>query len=233
MRYLATLLLLAMSSTVLLRAAESKAADRLQKSADMLNAIMKAPKQGIPSGVLEKAVCVAVVPSYRKGAVGIGAGSGNGVLVCRRGGNGPWGAPWMFKMGRPSIGLQVGVESADLVLLIMNPKGAREFISGQLTLGKNASVAAGPVGRTARSPKGVQLQTDILSYSRTHGVFAGLSLEDQVINDDGGANKELYGKKITARDILFGDTTVPAAAGVLDSTLGKYSPRGGQPFPQK
>jgi SH3 domain-containing YSC84-like protein 1 len=233
MRYLAAVLLVALACSVASPAADSKAGERLQKSAEVLDEIMKTPEQGIPSDLLSKAVCVAVVPSYKKLALGIGGSAGKGALVCRRGGNGAWGAPWMFQMGGPSIGLQIGGQSTDFVLLIMNPNGAQKFVAGKTKLGADASVAGGPVGRSAGASTGVLLQTEVLTYSRSRGAFAGLSLEGQVIKDDGGANENIYGKKIEAKEILFGNTGTPAAARPLDSALAKYSPHGGQAFPKK
>jgi SH3 domain-containing YSC84-like protein 1 len=230
MRYLATVLIFTVSCGAALGAEGSKTSERLQKSADVIDAVMKTPEQGIPSDLFKKAVCVAVVPSYKKLALGIGGSAGKGALVCRRGGNGAWGAPWMFEMGGPSIGLQIGGQSTDFVLLVMNPEGARKFVAGKTKLGADASVAGGPVGRTAGASTGVLMQTEILTYSRSRGAFAGLSLEGQVIKDDGGANQDIYGKKMDAKDILFGSTGTPGAAAGLDSTLTKYSPRGGQPF---
>jgi lipid-binding SYLF domain-containing protein len=233
MRYLAISLVLAMTLGAAFGAEGSKTEERLQKSADVLNAIMKTPEQGIPSDLLNKAVCVAVVPSYKKLALGIGGSAGKGALVCRRGGNGAWGAPWMFEMGGPSIGLQIGGQATDFVLLVMNPEGAEKFVKGKTKLGADASVAGGPVGRTAGASTGVLLQTEILTYSRSRGAFAGLSLEGQVIKNDGGANKDIYGRELSAHDILFGNTGTPAPARPLDAALTKYSPRGGQSFPKK
>jgi SH3 domain-containing YSC84-like protein 1 len=232
MRYLATFLVffITLGSAF---GAENKTSERLQKAADVMNAIMKTPEQGIPSDLLNKAVCVAVVPSYKKLALGIGGSAGKGALVCRRGGNGAWGGPWMFEMGGPSIGLQIGGQSTDFVLLVMNPEGAQKFVAGHTKLGADASVAGGPVGRTAGASTGVLLQTEILTYSRSRGAFAGLSLEGQVIKDDGGANEECYGRKVSAHDILFGNVGTPGIARPLDAALGKYSPRGGQRFPKK
>ncbi len=233
MRVLAAVLLVAMTCSAAKAADESKAAARLQKSAEVLDEIMKTPEQGIPTDLLNRSVCVAVVPSYKKLALGIGGSAGKGTLVCRRGGNGAWGAPWMFQMGGPSIGLQIGGQSTDFVLLIMNPNGAQKFVAGRTKLGADASVAGGPVGRTAGASTGVLMQTEILTYSRSRGAFAGLSLEGQVIKDDGGANENIYGRKIEAKDILFGNTAAPAAARPLDAALAKHSPRGGQAFPKK
>jgi lipid-binding SYLF domain-containing protein len=229
MRYLATALILVFACGTAL-SADNKTTERLQKSGEVINEDMKTPEQGIPSDLLKKAVCVAVVPSYKKVALGIGGSGGKGALVCRRGGNGAWGAPWMFQMGGPSIGLQIGGQSTDFVLLVMNPEGARKFVSGHSKLGADASAAAGPVGRASGASTGVLMQTEILTYSRSRGAFAGLSLEGQVIKDDGGANEDIYGRKLDAKDILFGNTGVPAAAAPLDSALSKHSPRGGQPF---
>jgi SH3 domain-containing YSC84-like protein 1 len=233
MRYLATFLVLAVICGAAFGAEESKSARRLSKSAEILDQIMKTPEQGIPRDLLNKAVCVAVVPSYKKLALGIGGSAGKGSLVCRRGGNGSWGAPWMFEMGGPSIGFQIGGQATDFVLLVMNPEGAEKFVAGKTKLGADASVAGGPVGRTAEASTGVLLQTEILTYSRSRGAFAGLSLEGQVIKNDGGANQDIYGRKITAKEILFGNTGSPAAARSLDAALAKYSPRGGQRFPKK
>jgi lipid-binding SYLF domain-containing protein len=229
MRYLATALILVFACGTAL-SADNKTTERLQKSGEVINEVMITTEQGIPSDLLRKAVCVAVVPSYKKVALGIGGSGGKGALVCRRGGNGAWGAPWMFQMGGPSIGLQIGGQSTDFVLLIMNPEGARKFVSGHSKLGADASVAGGPVGRTSGASTGALMQTEILTYSRSRGAFAGLSLEGQVIKDDGGANEDIYGRKLDAKDILFGNTGVPAAAAPLDSALSKHSPRGGQPL---
>lgn len=232
MKYLTVFFLFTMSFTAMPAWARNKSAQRLDKSAQVLREIMKTPEQGIPTDLLRKAVCVAVVPSYKKLAFGIGGSAGKGALVCRRGGNGAWGAPWMFEMGGPSIGLQIGGSSTDFVLLIMNPEGAEKFVAGHTKLGADASVAGGPVGRTAGASTGVLLQTEILTYSRSRGAFAGVSLEGQVIKNDGGANKDIYGRDLSAKQILFGHTGSPAAARSLDSVLSRYSPHGGQPFPR-
>ncbi len=139
----------------------------------------------------------------------------------------------MFALEGLSVGFQLGGQSTDFVLLVMNPEGASKFVKGKTKLGADASVAGGPVGRTAGASTGVLLQTEILTYSRSRGAFAGLSLEGQVIKNDGGANKDIYGRELSAQDILFGNTGTPSAAGPLDAALSKYSPRGGQPFPKK
>jgi lipid-binding SYLF domain-containing protein len=215
---------------VALAAEQGKEVERLQKSADVIDEIMKTPEQGIPKDLLNKSVCVGVIPSQKKVALGLGGSYGRGCLVCRRGGTGAWGAPWMFAIGGPSIGLQLGGQATDFVLLVLNAKGAQALVKGKTKLGADASVAGGPVGRTAEGSTGALMQTEILTYSRSRGAFAGLSLEGQVIKDDETANKNLYGKKIEAKDILFASTAVPKAGGALAAALTKYSPRGGEPF---
>ena len=215
---------------VALAAEEGKEVGRLQKSAEVIDEIMKTPDQGIPKDLLNKSVCIGVIPSQKKVALGLGGSYGRGCLVCRRGGTGAWAAPWMFAIGGPSIGFQIGGQATDFVLLVLNAKGAQTLVKGKTKLGADASVAGGPVGRTAEGSTGVLMQTEILTYSRSRGAFAGVSLEGQVIKDDGTANENLYGKKIEAKDILFADTGVPKAGGALAAALTKYSPRGGEPF---
>ncbi len=230
MKSLLALVLVLTTSGVVLAAEQGKEVERLQKSAEVINEVMKTPEKGIPKDLLNKSVCVGVIPSQKKLALGLGGSYGRGSLVCRRGGNGAWGAPWMFAIGGPSIGFQIGGQATDFVLLVLNAKGAETLVKGHTQLGADASVAGGPVGRTAEGSTGALMQTEILTYSRSRGAFAGLSLEGQVIKDDGTANENLYGKKLTAKDILFAGTGVPGAGGALSSTLSKYSPRGGEPF---
>lgn len=206
-------------------------AERLKKSADVVTAIMRAPDQGVPQGILHKAVCVAVIPSYKKGAFGIGFSVGKGEMVCRRGGTGAWGPPSMFTMAAPSIGFQIGGSATDLVLVVMNPSGAKKLIQSHTKLGADASVAGGPVGRTSEAATDAQLHAEILTYSRSRGLFAGVSLSGAVIKVDNSGNKELYGREVTAQDILFkNEVGVPASAGPLDAALSKYSPHGGEKF---
>lgn len=206
-------------------------AQRLKKAADVVSAIMKAPDQSVPKGILDKAVCVAVVPSYKKAAFGIGGSFGKGAMVCRRGGNGPWAAPSMFTMAAPSIGFQIGGSATDLVLVVMNRTGAQKLVQSHAKLGADASAAAGPVGRTSEAATDLQLHAEILTYSRARGLFAGISLSGAVIKVDNDGNKELYGRKVTAQDILFkNEVGVPAAARPLDAVLSKYSPHGGEKF---
>ncbi|MGH9351704.1 MAG: lipid-binding SYLF domain-containing protein [Terriglobia bacterium] len=142
---------------------------QLQKATNVLNEIMGTPDNGIPGELLEKAVCVGVVPSEEKFALGFGGTYGRGVLVCRRGGNGVWGAPSMFTLGAGSVGFQIGGKATDVVFIVMNPEGARKLVQDSVKLGAEASVAAGPVGRSAEGATDAQLHAEILSYSRSRG----------------------------------------------------------------
>src|SRR5579863_1577329 len=206
---------------------------QLQKATNILNEVMGTPDRGIPSEILEKAVCVGIVPSEIKFALGVGGTYGRGVLVCRKGGDGPWGAPSMFTLGAASVGFQIGGKATDVVFIVMNPEGARKLVQDSVKLGAEASVAAGPVGRSAEGATDAQLHAEILSYSRTRGLFAGLSLDGAVVKQDKDDNQKLYGRKITAKEILIdGAVTAPPEARALDDTLAKYSPNGGQSFPR-
>ena len=230
MKALLPFAMVAAMCTAAFAAEGGKEVERLQKSAEVINEIMGTPEKRIPKDLLDKAVCLGVVPSEKKLALGIGGSYGRGCLVCRRGGTGVWGAPWMFMITGPSMGFQIGGQATDFVLAVMNAKGAQSLVKGKTKLGADASVAGGPVGRTAEGATGALMQAEILTYSRSRGAFAGLSLEGQVIKHDGTANENLYGKKMEAKDILFGGLGVPRGGGVLAAALAKYSPRGGQPF---
>ena len=160
-----------------------------------------------------------------KGAFLVGGTYGRGVLVCRRHGNGPWGAPSMFTLGAGSFGFQIGGEATDVVFMVRNAAGARKLIQDDVKLGGELSVAAGPVGRTAEGATDAQLHAEILSYSRTRGVFAGVSLDGAVVKQDKGDNTRLYGRKVTARQILINcNVAAPPQARVLRNTLARYSP---------
>jgi SH3 domain-containing YSC84-like protein 1 len=204
---------------------------QLQKSTNVLNEVMGTPDQGIPSELLENAVCVGIIPSELKFAFGFGGHYGRGVLVCRRGGNGVWGAPSMFTVGGGSFGFQIGGKSTDVVFLVMNPEGMKKLVQDSVKLGAEVSAAAGPVGRSAEGATDAQLHAQILSYSRTRGLFAGASLSGAVVKQDEDDNQKLYGRKVTAKQILIdGTVRTPRAAQPLNSALTKYSPKGGQAF---
>jgi len=203
---------------------------QLEKATNVLNEIMATPDRGIPHDLLDKAVCVGIVPSEIKAAFVVGANYGRGVMVCRRHGDGSWGAPSKFTMGGGSFGFQIGGEATDVVFLVMDEGGARKFVADDVKLGADASITAGPVGRTAEAATDAQLHAEILSYSRTRGLFAGISLAGAVLKQDHGENRRLYGRAISAKEILFGDVRVPPPAYELNAALKRYSPRGGQPF---
>jgi lipid-binding SYLF domain-containing protein len=228
---MAALLCLGLSGAAL--AAEAgREAERLAKAAEVVNEVMGTPEKGIPRDLLKNAVCVGVIPSEKKLALGLGGSFGRGALVCRKGGTGAWGAPSMFTVGGANFGFQMGGQATDFVLVVMNAKGAEKLLQSKATLGADASAAAGPVGRTAEGATDVQLQAEILTYSRARGLFAGLSLEGQIVKQDNEANQRLYGRKVDPKDILFRDSVPsPAAAHALDAVLTKYSPHGGEKIP--
>jgi len=227
---IAWLAVLALTGTALF--ASSNDVKQLEKAADVLDEIMRAPDKGIPSDLLAKSVCVGIVPSEVKAAFVVGGTYGRGVLVCRRHGDGAWGAPSMFTLGGANIGLQVGGKATDVVFLVMNPEGAKKLVQDSVKLGGEISAAAGPVGRTAEGATDAQLHAEILSYSRTRGLFAGASLDGSVLKQDHDDNARLYGRPVSAKEILIRDAVAtPPAARPLDHLLTRYAPRGGAPFP--
>jgi len=204
---------------------------QLEKATNVVNEIMRAPDKGIPQELLDKAVCVGIVPSELKVAFIVGGTYGRGVLVCRKGGDGPWDAPSMFTLGAGSVGFQIGGKATDIVFLVMNPEGATKLVQDSVKVGAQLSAAAGPVGRSAEGATDIQLHAEILSYSRARGLFAGLSLDGALIKQDKEDNEALYGRKISAKDILInGEVAAPQSARPLDEALAKYSPKGGEPF---
>lgn len=209
-------------------AADAKETRRLQSCRDVLDEVAGIKEQ-IPRDLLEKAECVAVIPGVKKAALGIGGRFGHGAAACRtEGGQGPWGPPLMMSLKGGSFGFQIGGQEADLVLLIINPKGIDYLLRSKFTLGADASVAAGPVGRTAEAATDVQLRAEILSYSRSRGLFAGISIEGASLRPDEKANYGVYGRSVTARELLLkpGQEIPKAARPFLDG-LEKYAPRRG------
>ena len=204
---------------------------QLQKATNVMNEIMSTPDKGIPHDLLDKAVCVGIIPSEVKFAFGFGGTYGRGVLVCRKGGNGQWAAPSMFTMGGASVGFQIGGKATDVVFLVMNPEGMKKLVQDSVKLGAELSVAAGPVGRSAEGATDAQLHAEILSYSRSRGLFGGASLDGAVYKQDEDDNQVLYGRRVTAKEILIdGTVPTPRAAEGLDGTLTKFSPSGGRTF---
>ncbi len=208
--------------------AQKKEQDRLKQSSDVLREILGMPENGIPRDLLNKAECVVVFPSVKKVGFGIGGSYGRGAMTCRTGENfrGPWSAPAMLALEGASIGFQIGGEATDFVLLVMNEKGANSIMSSQVKLGADASAAAGPVGRTTSAETDIAMQAEILSYSRARGVFGGVSLAGSTLRSDGGANKNLYGAELNAKQIIRENKVkTPAAGQALVDLLQKISPR--------
>jgi lipid-binding SYLF domain-containing protein len=201
MRVLAGLLTLSMVASPLFAGDDEQ--ERLENSAQALQEILNIP-DGLPKELLNKAECVAVMPSVKKFAFGVGGSYGRGVLVCRTGSNftGPWGGPAMYRLEGGSIGFQLGGQATDFLLLVMNPKGVDSLLSSKVKLGADASVAAGPKGRAAMAATDAYMRAEILTYSRSRGLFAGVSLEGSTLRQDNKANESLYGRKITAREIV-------------------------------
>ena len=218
-------LLLAVVAAPLL--AQQKEEARLEESAVVLKEILGMP-DGIPKALLDKAECVVVFPSVKKLAIGIGGSYGRGAVMCRSGNDfsGKWSAPAMFALEAGNIGFQLGGEATDFVLLVMNEKGANSIMGSKVKLGADAAAAAGPKGRDAAAATDIVMNAEILSYSRAKGLFAGVSLEGSTLRSDGGANKNLYGKNLSAKEIVReGKVQAPKAASPLLSVLNSASPR--------
>jgi SH3 domain-containing YSC84-like protein 1 len=206
---------------------DEKEEDRVHDAGVVMKEILNVPDD-IPQDLLDKAECVVILPSVKKGAFGVGGSYGRGVMLCRGGEHytGPWGPPALYALEGVSIGFQIGGQATDFVLLVMNPKGARSLLSSKVKLGADASAAAGPKGRTAEGATDVVMSAEILSYSRNRGLFAGVSLEGSTLRSDGNANEKLYGKKLDARDIILEHKVgVPASAKELVSLLDRKSPK--------
>jgi SH3 domain-containing YSC84-like protein 1 len=210
-----------------LSASDKKETDRLQNCGTVLKEILDIP-DNIPQDLLDKAECVIVYPSVIKAAFVIGGSYGRGAMSCRTGEHftGPWSAPTLMALEGGSIGFQIGGQATDFVLLVMNARGARSIINSKVKLGADASVAAGPKGRTANASTDVTLRAEVLSYSRARGLFAGISLEGSTVRPDNDANEKIYDRKVEAESIIFkGAVPVPPAAQKLVSYLNRKSPK--------
>jgi lipid-binding SYLF domain-containing protein len=206
MRRCASVLTIALTAT-LAGAADlpSREANRVQESAMVLKEIRQVPDKGIPRELWDKAECVVVVPSVKKAAFVLGGEYGRGLMSCRR--DGRWGAPLFMLLEKGSWGIQIGAQTIDLVLLVMN--GAGKLLGDKVTLGVEASIAAGPVGRDARAATDAQMKAEILAYSRAQGLFAGVNLSGGVLKPDTSPNADTYGKTVTPRDIVTGSAVAP------------------------
>jgi SH3 domain-containing YSC84-like protein 1 len=201
--------------------------NRVKNAGQVMTEILNIPDD-IPKDILDKAECVIVLPSVLKFAIGFGGSYGRGVMSCRSGKefNGPWSAPSMMAVEGGSFGFQLGGQATDFVLLVMNQRGASSILTSQVKLGGDLAAAAGPKGRDAAASTDVTMRAEILSYSRSRGLFAGISLEGSTLRPDNDGNERIYGKGVTAKDIVINSKIhAPASARVLISTLNKKSPR--------
>ena len=223
MRVIVGLLTLILFAPALIAGEEED--ERLENSAIVMEEILNIP-DALPRELLNKAECVVVLPSVKKFALGIGGSYGKGAMVCRSGSNftGPWGAPAMYRLEGASIGFQIGGQATDFLLLIMNNRGVESLLKSKVKLGADATVAAGPKGRSAMAATDAFMRAEILTYSRSRGLFAGVSLVGSTLRQDNGANEKLYGqKKITAKEIVMGGKR--AGGGKLVGILQQASPR--------
>ncbi len=203
-----------------------KESDRVEEAGTVMSEILNIPDD-IPQDLLDKAECVVVLPSVKKLAFGVGGNYGRGVMTCRTGAHftGHWSAPAMYALEGANIGFQLGGQETDFVLLVMNPRGASSLMKSKVKLGADAAAAAGPKGRDAQAATDVVLRAEILSYSRSRGLFAGVSLEGTTLRSDNGANENLYGQKLTAPEIVRqGKVKAPPSAAKLLAVLNKHSP---------
>jgi lipid-binding SYLF domain-containing protein len=225
-KFLACFVVVLLSGVTVFAANDEREEDRVKDAGAVMKEVLNIPDD-IPQDLLDKAECVIVLPSVKKGALGVGASYGRGVMVCRSGEHykGKWGAPALYALEGVSIGFQLGGQATDFVLLVMNPKGAESLLHSKVKLGADASAAAGPKGRTAEGATDIVMSAEILSYSRSKGLFAGVSLEGSTLRSDGGANQKLYGKELTAKEIIRqGKVGTPACAQELVSLLDAKSP---------
>jgi lipid-binding SYLF domain-containing protein len=219
-------LIVVLMSTVVAFANDEREAARVKDAGVVMKEILNIPDD-IPQDLLDKAECLVILPSVKKGAFGIGGSYGRGIMICRGGEHykGKWGAPALYALEGVSIGFQLGGQATDFVLLVMNPKGAESLLYSKVKLGADASAAAGPKGRTAEGATDIVMSAEILSYSRNKGLFAGISLEGSTLRSDGSANEKLYGKRVTAKEIIRqGKVGIPAPARELVSLLDAKSP---------
>jgi SH3 domain-containing YSC84-like protein 1 len=208
-----------------LLAMDTETAKRLDESAAVFSEVMATPDKGIPQEMLENANCIVIVPGLKTGAFIFGGKYGKGYLSCRNKSGPGWSAPGTVRIEGGSVGFQIGGSETDLIMLVMNARGADKLLSSKFTLGAEGSVAAGPVGRTATAQTDAQLHAEILSWSRSQGLFAGLALEGATLRQDLDDNAALYGKKLENREIVTSGVHPPKAAAKLLNLLNKYSAR--------
>jgi lipid-binding SYLF domain-containing protein len=195
--------------------------ERLQTAATVLTEMTSAPDNDIPASLMQKAKCVVVIPGVKKAALGVGGQYGRGYIACRRDVSGGWSAPGAIRIEGGSIGFQIGGSDTDVILLVLNDRGADRLLSSRFTVGADAAVAAGPVGRQASAETDATMMAEILAWSRSRGVFAGISLKGSTLREDASENKDLYGREISNKDIVNGAATAPPSAAPLMAVLAK------------
>ena len=203
---------------------EDAVSERLSNAATVFSEVMHTPDKAIPSDLVDRAECVIIVPSLKSGGFIVGAKYGKGFILCRKRGGG-WSAPGAIRIEGGSVGFQIGAAETDVIMLVMNDEGKKAVLSSQYTMGGHAEVAAGPVGRSTSAQTSGWMTAGILSYSRSHGVFAGISLQGSTLREDLDDNQALYGKKLKNQEIVgTGSVRTPASARKLTAELSKYSP---------
>jgi lipid-binding SYLF domain-containing protein len=212
-----------MSTLVLAADREDKALDRIDASADTVSQLLQAQDKGVPRDLLDKARCVIVIPGMKKAGFIIGAKYGRGFAVCRRASGRGWTAPAAMRIEGGSVGFQIGGSEQDVLLLVMNDGGIKHILEDKFTVGGEATVSAGPVGRDAEAQTDAAMHAEMLSYSRSRGIFAGISLQGATLRPDNDTNRELYGRGVTNREILTGDVKAPEGAHKLDMVLNSDS----------
>jgi SH3 domain-containing YSC84-like protein 1 len=228
MRLIALTLVLALGCTPLSAASEKdkeKNAERLNDASELFSEIMGTPDKSIPDDLLQKAACIVIVPSLKKAAFGIGGKYGRGFVLCRQGGgNLGWGPPAAIRIEGGGVGFQIGVSSTDVIMLVMNERGMKKLTSSKFTLGADATATAGPVGRNASAQTDAYMHAEILSWSRSKGLFAGVSLDGATLRNDIDENEIMYGQRWTSKQILGSGAKTPETASKLIAQLNKYSP---------
>ena len=212
-------------TTAFLSAAESDAPKRLQAAADVFKEVMGIPDKSIPQDLLNKSSCIVIVPGLKKGAFIVGAKYGKGFVSCRHKSGAGWGAPGSVRVEGGSFGFQIGGSETDVIMLVMNERGMNRLLSTKFTLGGDATVAAGPVGRSTQAETDAAMTAEILTWSRARGLFAGISLSGATLREDSDWNNDLYGRKITNREIVTSTIAPPAPAKPLLAELNRYSSR--------
>jgi lipid-binding SYLF domain-containing protein len=206
-------------------AAERGPADRLHASAEVFSEIMSTPDKGVPQDLLDKSACIVIIPGLKKGAFVIGGSYGKGFISCRKESGVGWSAPGAVRMEGGSFGLQIGGAETDVIMLVLNRGGVERLLGSRFTLGGDASVAAGPVGRDTSAQTDARMTAQILTYSRQRGVFAGVSLKGSTLREDDGWNKAMYGREMHNKEIVLGSVAPPAGSQELLAALNKHSSR--------